>query len=345
MDRKVKAVLWGVGSLGSLTAKFMLECKVDIVGAIGNKSNIGNDLGNIIGLDAPLNVKLSNDADAVLSDTKPDIVVICYGHLLEDVAPAFRKAAEYGVNAIAIPDGAFYPWRVAPELTEELDILAKKKGVTFSASGFQDVIWSALPAVLSGGAINIEAIELDSCMVLDGVGAEVFQVIPVGKSPDEFKKAIDGGAGSGMSIPLIIATESLIKDLGLTFASVTNNVTPIIAEQDYFAEVANIHIKKGHAIGFINRIEVKTKENLSVFLKATGIFSQGKTIKQANTWKIKGTPELSMEITASTNAFCICTGLVNRIPHVINSKPGYVCAVDMPKLTGMVKPMSQYPPS
>jgi 2,4-diaminopentanoate dehydrogenase len=339
MDRKIRAVIWGLGNLGKITARFMLEAGVNIVGAIGRESNLGKDVGEVLGLVSPLKVVVRSDSDAVLAETKPDIVVICFGHLLADIAPAIRKSVEHGANVIGIPDGAFYPWNEAPDLASELDKLAKANGVTVSASGFQDVIWSSLPAHLTGASHDIKAIELESYTVLDVAGPELFKIIPLGKTVEEFRSEKD--KVGGMSRPFAIAIESLLADLRLNIANVVQSSEPLVAREDYLVKSVGVTIKKGNVIGFVNSIETDTKEGVTIRGTLHAQFDQDGW-QEKNIWRVKGVPELYMEVRTSSAALVICLGLVNRIPDVINSPPGYVCAVQMPKLIGRIKPMHMY---
>ena len=75
--RRIKAIVYGVGVIGRLATKYMVEEGVDIVGAIDvNPEVAGKDLGEVAGLGRPLNVKISDDADVVLSEQEADIAVV-----------------------------------------------------------------------------------------------------------------------------------------------------------------------------------------------------------------------------------------------------------------------------
>jgi 4-hydroxy-tetrahydrodipicolinate reductase len=75
--RKIRAIVYGVGAINMLAVRYMLEKGVDIVGAIDvNPEIVGKDLGEVAGLARLLNVKITDDADTVLSKREADIAVV-----------------------------------------------------------------------------------------------------------------------------------------------------------------------------------------------------------------------------------------------------------------------------
>src|SRR3972149_11749294 len=87
--REVKAVLYGVGAVGSLSAKFLLEKKgVKIVGAIDvAKDKEGKDLGQVLGLSKTLGIEVSRDVSSLLRQVKPDIAIHATSSYLRDTYP------------------------------------------------------------------------------------------------------------------------------------------------------------------------------------------------------------------------------------------------------------------
>ncbi len=122
----IRAIVYGIGSLGKTMTKLMVEKGITIVGAIGHRRNIGKDLGEIAELGYRLNVKISEDADAVLSEQGADIAVVAIFDDMARTYPIYKRCIENGVNVISTGSEASYPWLSAPELTSKLDRLAKK---------------------------------------------------------------------------------------------------------------------------------------------------------------------------------------------------------------------------
>ena len=69
--RRIKAVVYGVGSMNSVATRMMLEKGVDIVGALARSpEKVGRDLGEVAGLGFETGVIVEDDPDRVLYPMK-----------------------------------------------------------------------------------------------------------------------------------------------------------------------------------------------------------------------------------------------------------------------------------
>ena len=135
--KKIKAVVFGVGTMNSIITRMLLEKGVEIIGAISRSpAKVGKDLGELTGLGRHLGVAVSKDVSEVLS-LEADIAVIAVNSYMSDAQEQLRLCAEHGVNAITLSEEALYPWETSPEITKELDSIAKRTGVTLTGSGHQ----------------------------------------------------------------------------------------------------------------------------------------------------------------------------------------------------------------
>ncbi|MDR1631544.1 MAG: hypothetical protein LBR97_01440 [Dysgonamonadaceae bacterium] len=326
--RNIKAVVYGIGEMGKITARMMLEKGIEITGAIGNKSNIGMDLGETIGLDHPLNVIISNVAEDVFKKEKADIVVMSVGSMMEPMYPHFQKCLKNNMNVITIAEEAFYPWRISPKYSKNLDELAKKHGVTLTACGIQDIFWLNLLTVLSGASGLIESVLGQAISNADNYGPLAVEALNIGETKEKFYKKQEK-TGTNLSF-FGIALESIIADLGLKISKKKERMEPILCTEDMVSKSLGKTVKSGLVIGGNQITEIDTKERIyfrSEFISK--ILKAGETEKSK--WIIKGVPDLYLENENLPGPLATCAAMVNRIPDVINSIPGFITAEKLPK--------------
>ena len=61
-----------------------------------------------------------------------------------------------------------------------------------------------------------------------------------------------------------------------------------------------------------------------------------------NEWTVEGEPNTTLVINRPSTVELTCASIVNRIPDVINSKPGYVPTEEFGELNYRTKPLNEY---
>ena len=137
MVAKAKAVQFGCGPIGCSVVRYAsLRPDVELVGAVDiDKSLVGRDLGEVAGIKNKLGVSISADADAVLSQARPDVVFLTTSSSLKVVYPQVEKCVAAGANVISTCEELSYPYRKDPQLSAEIDKIAKANNVTVLATG------------------------------------------------------------------------------------------------------------------------------------------------------------------------------------------------------------------
>jgi 4-hydroxy-tetrahydrodipicolinate reductase len=135
--RKVKVALYGVGVVGGLIAKFLLEKEgVEIVGAVDTaKDKIGKDLGEILNLGKKLGVTVSDSVEKAFSKASPDIVIHATSSYLKDTYSQIASIVKHGVNVVSTCEELSYPYVTEPKLAKQLDTLARKHDATVLGTG------------------------------------------------------------------------------------------------------------------------------------------------------------------------------------------------------------------
>lgn len=334
--RRIKAVIYGVGTIGKLTTKYMVAKGIDIVGAIDVAPEIvGKDLGEVATLGRLLNVRINDNADAVLSQQEADIVVVSIYSQMDRMFPIFHKCIENGLNVITPAEEALYPWGISPELAAKLDKLAKKHGVTITASGGQDTFRVNIPAILTGASHTIESMTLREKGDLSESGPASARNYHLGHNKDQFYREI---REKGLSLSsLRICLEAIIADLGLTINKVEQHVEPTIDDVDVKAKgVVGGIVKKGLVTGMAKTIDIETEQGIKFYGEQTykAFNEDEKAQGRLQECLIKGVPDLHlrlhiMEIEPKSSAV---SQMVNRVPDVINSEPGYITVERLGKL-------------
>jgi len=124
----IKAILYGVGAIGSLIARALLEKKgLEIVGAVDiAEDKVGKDLGEVLGLGEKLGAKVYKNAEELFLDVKADIAVHATSSFLKQVYPQIASLIKHGVDVISTCEELAYPYYSNPKIAGEIDKLAKK---------------------------------------------------------------------------------------------------------------------------------------------------------------------------------------------------------------------------
>ena len=228
--RPVRAIVYGVGAMGSILTRLLVEKGVQVVGAVGRSpAKLGRDLGDVAGLGVDLGVAVRDNPAEVLADADADIAVVAVASYLEAMYDHFAVCLEHGVNVITIEEESFFPWSTAPTLARRLDELAKRHDVTIMGSGAQDVYWMTLPSVLMGAAHRVDSVSGRTRWNVDDYGLEVADHVHAGSTLDEFEAHV---ASYGWPSFVVRNTvDALIADAGLTPGEVETEVTPVIASE------------------------------------------------------------------------------------------------------------------
>lgn len=192
MDRKVKVVQYGVGKMSLYTMRYVYEKGGEIVGAVDvNPNVIGKDIGEILGTDNK-NVKVvsADNAEEMLKQAKPDIVIVTTMSLLNDVKDALMLCAKLGINAITTCEEAFFPENSNPNVTKKIDELAKQTGCTITGSGYQDIYWGQLISSIAGSTHKITKIKGSSSYNVEDYGIALAKAHGAGLTLEAFEKEV-----------------------------------------------------------------------------------------------------------------------------------------------------------
>ena len=358
MERKIRVVQYGCGKMSKYTMRYCFEKGAEVVGAIDiNPKVIGKDIGEIIAdgkNDRGVKISSKEDAKELLSSLKPDICIITTMSLLNDCSEILMLCASLGINAITTCEEAFYSKNSNPTLYNEIDELAKKNNCTIAGSGYQDIYWGELVSALAASTHNIQTIKGESWYNVEDYGIALAKAHGAGLTLEEFDKEVAKAdniseeerqklINNGTFLPSYMWNVNgwLASKLNVTIISQTQKCIPETYNEDIHSQTLNININKGMATGMSALVTTKTKEGITLETKCVGkVYAPSEFDK--NEWTIIGEPNTTLVINKPSTVELTCATIVNRIPDVINSKPGFVSTDKMDELKYRTKPLNEY---
>lgn len=289
--QKIKAIQFGVGAMSRMTVPYMIEKGVDVIGAIDPFANVGKDLGEVVGLGRTLGVKISDNPEKTLSELEADIVVITIASFVEQIFDQIRMCVENNKNVVTIAEEALSPWFTSPDLTSKIDKLAKDYGVTVTGSGYQDIFWSNMISLLTGGSHRIDSITGLARYNVDDYGPEVARSHGVNLSKEEFDREEEK-----QEIPsfMIMCVESICSAIGWTIKELSQKNMPTVSSMDLHVKSTDTKVPAGKATGRKEIVEATTNTGVKIKVELVGkVYEPDET--DVNEWHIKGIPDIHVE--------------------------------------------------
>ncbi len=356
MERNVKVAQYGCGKMSAYLMRYAIEKGGELVAAFDmNPAVIGKDVGEIMNT-AAVGIKISSAADAerILKQLKPDVCIIATRSTMAELQEIFTICAKNGINAIATCEEALYPWNSSPDITKELDALAKAGGCTICGSGYPDLFWGTMVTNLAGSSVKITKIKGSSSYNVEDYGIALAKGHGAGLTLDEFEKEIGNYNNlssdeikalveRGEYIPSYMWNQNgwLCSKLGLTITSQTQKCIPHISESDLHSTTLDMTIKAGDATGMSAIVTTETLEGITLVTECIGkVYSLEEFDK--NEWTLYGEPETTIIVNRPATVELTCATIVNRLPQLIDSAPGYVTTDHLPDNAYMVRPIHTY---
>ncbi len=338
--RKVRVAIYGIGAIGSLIAKSLLEKEgVEIVSAIDiAPDKLGKDLGEILDLEK-CGIEISDDVVSQFSKTKPDIAIHATTSFLKDAYPQLVSIVKLGTNIISTCEELSYPEATEPELGKKLNELAKKNNVTVLGTGINPgFLMDTLVITLTAPCQRIEKIEATRVMNAASRRLPFQKKIGAGLTPEEFRhkirlKQITGHVGLGQSIAMI--ADALAWKLDKT---VIEPVEPVIADRDTGSK--DIKVKTGMVAGLRQKAKGIVRGREAIVLDFQAYIGAK---EEHDSIVIMGTPNIKQIIRPCVHGdIGTVAMIINAIPKVINAPSGLLTMKDLPIPSAATENMTKY---
>lgn len=335
---KVKFVQYGCGKMSLYTMRYAMEKGYELVGAVDINPNIvGCDVSKVLGGN-DLGIKITDvkDAESLLKEVKPDIVIITTMSLMNDVKDSLLLCAKLGINAITTCEEAFYPFNSSPKLSKEIDTLARLNNCTITGSGYQDAYWGNLISTIVGSTAKVVKIKGSSSYNVEDYGIALAKAHGAGLTVEEFDRDVASAdkisidqrnalIESGNYSPSYMWNTNgwLCDKLGYHVKSQVQKCVPQFNDEDIHSTTLNMTIKKGMATGMSAVVTTETEEGIIIETECIGKVYSDKDF-DCNNWTVYGEPDTNLIINRPSTVELTCATIVNRIEDVINCTSGFI---------------------
>jgi len=330
MSDTYNVVQVGLGPMGKIVAKLFLKRKnICLKSVIDIDPNlIGKKLGKILDLEMDSEIIIESDLEKAITQEKIDVVFIATLSSLEKIATTIKLAVKSGSNVISICEELSYPFSYYPELSEELNTLAKSNNVTIVGTGINPgYLMDLLPIVITAPCQAVESIKVTR-MMNSAKRREPFQrKIGTGLAPEEFHKKISnkeitGHVGLTQSIQMIVAA------LGFKYDEIVEFPPKEIITENDFTTSYEEKVPKGYVCGLQSKAIAKKDGKEIVLLDFVAYAGDH---EEYDSIEIEGTPRVHQKIIGGVHGDIGTSAMaVNLVPKVINAKPGLLTMKDLP---------------
>ncbi len=332
MAESFNVVQIGLGPMGKLITHLLVSREnINLLGVVDIDSELlGKSLNDILKISTAPNILVQKSVQPILINNQVDVAVVATSSSLLNTASTIKEVLAKGVNVISICEELSYPYVNHPELSIELDELAKENQCAVIGTGINPgFLMDLLPIVLTAPCQRVEGISITR-MMNSSKRREPFQrKIGTGLSPSEFqekikKKEITGHVGLTESIQMILGA------LGLPDGRIVeNSPEPVLTSKEFMTSY-NESVQKGHVCGLKSSATYRNPETGEVMISMDFIAYAGDQ-EEFDRVSIKGTPNINQKIIGGIHGDLGTAAMVaNLIPHAYKSSAGLFTMKDIP---------------
>jgi hypothetical protein len=323
----IRVLMYGLGPIGAAVARQVASRKgFQIVGAVDiDHAKIGLDLGQVIGLDKKLRVRVTNDAAGAIKSGKPDVAVLCTSSSLKKVMPQIETILKKKVAIVSTTEELSYPVGKNRALAKKIDTLAKKAKVAVVGTGVNPgFAMDALPITLTGICERVDSIRVDRIQDARSRRLPFQQKIGSGLNKEQFAQKVKDG--SVRHVGLAESVTMIADAMGWKLDKVTDDIQPKIAEQGVESEL--IAVDPGYVCGIIQDGIGYMKGKPVVTLHMEAYLGAPESYDAVT---VEGNPRITQKIAGGLHGDIATASItVNSIPKILRVSPGLRTMADMP---------------
>jgi 2,4-diaminopentanoate dehydrogenase len=260
-----RCAVWGTGHMGvELTRAAVARGDVVPVAAIvTDPAKEGRDLGELAGLDAPLDAPATRDADAVLARDDVDAVYFCGIAGTQEIADALARIVRAGKEAITFSAIAHPATALGADAARELDAVARAAGHRILGTGLAPgFLVDVLPVVLASVSVDWTAITARCVLPMDDWGDMTLDAYGIGMPPGSH-------ALTTARLSFLESVGIVIDALGVDVARSEETFDPIVSDRRRDGRRV---IEPGHSTGVRRRFRATTSAGRTVEVEIVGVY-------------------------------------------------------------------------
>jgi 4-hydroxy-tetrahydrodipicolinate reductase len=315
----IRVMHFGLGPIGvSVARQIASRPGFKIVGAVDvDPAKAGRDVGDVIGLNRRLGLRVSDNAARALKAAKPQVVVHCTSSSIKKVMPELQAIIAAKAAVVSTTEELAYPGYTHVRQARQLHALAKRAKVAVLGTGVNPgFAMDALPIALTAVSERVDRVLIDRVQDARLRRLPFQQKIGAGLTTEQFQKKVgdDGVRHVGMTESIAMIADAL----GWTLDRITDDIQPKLATVTISSEF--LAVDPGYVCGIIQdgagyrKGQPVIRLHLEAYLGAPESY---------DAIEIEGSPRLSMRIAGGIPGdIATASIVVNSIPKVLSAPPG-----------------------
>lgn len=327
MTKKINAVQFGLGPIGQLCAKTILQKhsdRINLVGAVDiDPSKTGKDLGELLGI-GNTGIIVENEIKNILKKHRVDIVFHTTTSFMSDVKDQLSELIKMKLNIVSSTEELFFPWFRNRQIAEEIDNLAKKFKVRVLGTGVNPgFVMDVLPAILTQVCTSVRKIRVERVVNASKRRLPLQLKIGAGLKVGDFKaKKATGRFGH---IGLVESLQFLAYILNVNLDEIKEELNPIVTKKSVRTEY--LTIQKGKVVG-IHHVATGFKDGKEIITLDLKMYIGDH--KDYDAVYIDGEPPIKMKILNGVFGDTATVGsLINCAYLIFDAKPGLLTMADI----------------
>ena len=268
---------------------------------------------------------MTNDAVGGITQSAPDVVVMCTTSSLKKALPAIQTVLKLKTPLVSTTEELSYPVGRNRTLARQIDVMAKKAKVAVLGTGVNPgFAMDALPVMLSGACERIDRVRVDRVQDARIRRLPFQQKIGAGLTTAQFAAKVKDG--SVRHVGLAESITMIATALNWRLDKITDEIAPKVATTAVEGEL--LAVDPGYVCGIVQdgigyrKGEAVITLHMEAYLGAPECY---------DAVTIEGSPRITQRVSGGIHGDVATASIaVNAVPQMLRVAPGLRTMIDMP---------------